>query len=116
MKTAKGLRVDLRNEYIRSAWNKGVKEYALELVEFLIDNELEITKENMLNGAKDWSEFSYGGSSLIYDGDIAARTCSPSEYKKCKEGERMPNANETWLDVQARALYQAQRMIIRLAK
>ena len=65
----------------------------------------------LLNGASDWSAYSYGGSSLIYNGDIAARLCCPSELKKTREGERRPNSREEWLDVQARALAQAARVV-----
>lgn len=101
---------------VKSAWKKGVEIYAQELQEFLEENNLTATKENLLNGAKSWSEYSYGGSSLIYDADIAERLCSPSELKKTKNGERNPNSQENWLDVQARALYQAARIVIRGAK
>lgn len=62
-----------------------------------------------LNGSRDWSEYSWGGSALVYDGDIAAALCTPSELKKTRNGERRPNSREEWLDVQARALYQAFR-------
>ena len=109
--------VEARTE--RSAWSKGVTAYALELVEGLeeaIDggyfdpSDLEAPKlleRALLNGAQDWNQYSWGGSSLIYDGDIAARLCCPSELKKTRNGERRPNSREEWLDVQARALFQA---------
>ena len=104
----------------RSAWDKGVQAYAEELLESLPDNvdygSRQSLKTDLLNGAKDWSQYSYGGSSLIYDYEIAERVCSPSELKKAREGERQPNANETWLDVQARALFQASNRICRLYK
>lgn len=95
----------------RSAWDKGVKDYALELLENLGDD-FEYTtskelKEALLNGAKNWSDYSWGGCSLIYDEDIAQRLCSPSELKKTNSGQRKPSANEEWLDTQARALHQA---------
>lgn len=100
-----------------SKWQAGVKDYTEELMEFLDENKLEATKENMLNGASDWSQYSYGGSSLIYDVDIAARLATPSEIKSRtrKDGSfnQMANANETWLDVQARALHQACSRILR---
>ena len=109
--------VEARTE--RSAWSKGVTAYALELVEDLeeaIDggyfdpSDLEapnLVERALLNGASDWSQYSWGGSSLIYDGDIAERLCCPSELKKTRNGERRPNSREEWLDVQARALFQA---------
>ena len=103
----------------RSTWSKGVTAYALELVEGLeeaIDggyfdvNDLKAPKlieRVLLNGASDWSQYSWGGSSLIYNGDIAERLCTPSELKKTRHGERRPNSREEWFDIQARALYQA---------
>lgn len=104
----------------RSAWNKGVTIYAIELVEVLEvadDAELikgeNISKAILLNGASDWSTYSWGGSSLIYDCDIAERLCTPSELKKTRDGERRPNSREEWLDVQARALFQACNRILR---
>ena len=109
----------------RSPRDMGVTEYALELVEQLgeqIDggyfDELDLTESKkvraaLLNGAADWSQYSWGGCSLIYDGDIAERLCCPSELKKTRNGERRPNSREEWLDVQARALYQAANRICR---
>lgn len=97
----------------RSAWDRGVNAYALEL----LDNLAELTPDDLadpekvrralLNGADTWQQYSYGGCALIYDGDIAERLCTPSELKRCKDGDRNPNSRETWLDVQRRALYQA---------
>lgn len=107
----------------RNAWNKGVTLYALELVEELEERaEYEgrnpepgkECREWMLNGAQDWNQYSWGGSSLIYDGDIAERLCTPSELKKTHNGKRRPNNREEWLDTQARALYQAANRVSRL--
>lgn len=113
--------LNARND--RSAWNKGVTLYAVELVEELRERaEYEgrnpeagkECREWMLNGASDWGGYSWGGSSLIYDGDIAERLCTPSELKKTRNGERRPNSREEWLDVQARALFQACNRAARL--
>lgn len=107
----------------RSAWEKGVNAYALELVEELRERAAyegrnpepgKECREWMLNGAQDWDEYSWGGSSLIYDGDIAERLCTPSELKKTRHGERRPNSREEWLDTQARALYQACNRVARV--
>lgn len=101
----------------RSAWKKGVKVYASEILDTL--EEYDHTpadraecKKMMLNGADDWRAYSWGGSSLCYDSDIAATFCTPSELKRTCNGERRPNASEEWLDVQARALYQASRLVL----
>lgn len=104
----------------RSAWGRGVNAYALELVEELRERVAyegrnpepgKECREWMLNGAQDWNQYSWGGSSLIYGGDIAERLCTPSELKKTRHGERRPNSREEWLDTQARALHQAARRV-----
>ena len=104
----------------RSAWSRAVHTYATELVESLesenadfdLSDEIRLTRA-MLNGADDWRQYSEGGCSLIYDSDIAERLCSPSELKRCRGGERQPNSRENWIDCQARALFQASRLINR---
>lgn len=108
----KQLKELLNNHKTRSAWSKGVKDFALDLLDDLEGRD--ITKENLLNGATNWSEYSYGGCGFIYDQDIAEALCSPSELKVKKGGELQPNSKETWLDVQARALGQACSLILRL--
>jgi hypothetical protein len=108
----------------RSAWDKGVTIYALELLEEYAEraayegrqaaNTAEF-KEWLKNGASDWDQYSWGGSSLIYNSDIAERLCCPSELKKTRNGERRPNSHEEWLDTQARALRQAAGRLTRAA-
>ena len=108
----------------RSAWDKGVTIYALELLEEYAEraayegrqaaNTAEF-KEWLKNGASDWDQYSWGGSSLIYNSDIAERLCCPSELKKTRNGERRPNIREEWLDTQARALRQAAVRLTRAA-
>ena len=97
-----------------SAWRRGVKTYALELVEAA---ESPLTTENLwesiLNGARDWHEYSEGGCALVYDVDIATRLCTPAVLKRKRGGELPPSSGETWLDVQTRALWQAERLIKR---
>lgn len=111
----------------RSAWDKGVTIYALELCESLeeclkyeeleeVPESVKILEKMLLNGADSWSQYSWGGCSLIYNGDIAERLCCPSEFKKCREGERRPNSREEWLDVQARALFQACNRIKKIVR
>mgnify|MGYP001549146868 CR=1 FL=1 len=110
-------RIDVSNMPERSAWARGVKAYAEDLLEFLRENGItEPTREAMLNGAADWNQWAWGGCGLIYDADIAERTCSPSELKRTRNGERRPNAREEWLDVEARAVSQAAAYILRAAK
>lgn len=105
---------------VSSAWERGVRDYALELLQKLIDDFEEeippLTEKLLLNGCNDWKEYSYSGNSLIYNRDIALRLCTPSEFKKTKEGKNRPNSKEEWLDTQARALYQASEIILNLEK
>lgn len=99
----------------RSAWSRGVTKFAVELLDTVrelgaIPEELTSATaivKILLNGAEDWYQYSYGGSWMVYDSDIAQVLCTPSELKKTRYGERNPNSRETWLDVQARALRQA---------
>ena len=102
----------------RSAWSKGVKEYAYMLLDniFSYSDYKSITNfkslhEKLLKSAPNWKRFSYGGYAFIPNAIIAKTLCSPSELKKCKNGMLRPNKTETWLDVQARALFQAEILI-----
>ena len=119
MKEIEQVRTELDKRLDRSAWNKGVTKYALEILDN-VDSAMRHGKElksliewkkALLNGEENWKEYSYGGSALIYDENIANRLCTPSELKRKRNGELNPNSCESWLDVQARALYQAQMRI-----
>ena len=120
MKTINQLREAIKNSPARGAWSKGVKLYALDLIEEMPgDQEFygsPADKKELLNGADNWQQYSEEGCSFIYDQDIAERLCNPTEFKRTREGERQPNARESWIDTQARALYQAASLIVRLAK
>ena len=112
----KELRERVMESPSKSAWKRGVKEYADELLDNVEDraesyerlprNEIELV-EWMLNGAMNWDDYSYGGCSLIYDSQIAQRLCTPSELKKKEGGRLAPNRREGWLDVQTKALIDA---------
>lgn len=110
------IRTELNARHDHSAWDKAVTLYALDLLEdvqwYANDVErLPIDGAELerwaLNGASCWEQYSNGGCSICYDADIAARVCAPSELKRTHGGMNNPNSRETWLDVQARALYQA---------
>ena len=105
---------------VRSAWNNGVKTYAIELLDDAASNRecdafvsLQELKEAILNGASDWMQYSEGGCSLIYNSDIAERLCNPTELKRTKNGMNNPNSRENWIQCQARALFQAWELIKR---
>lgn len=110
------IRTELNARHDRSAWDKAVTLYALDLLEDIqwCANDAERLPLDgaelerwALNGASCWEQYSNGGCSICYNADIAARVCTPSMYKRKHGGVYEPNSRETWLDVQARALYQA---------
>ena len=110
---------DLNNSNL-STWNQGVNLYAKELINDFKENnsnESALTLKPLLNGAKDWKQYSWDGNSLIYINDIAERLTPYSTLKKLKNEygtyDKL-NKNEEWLDVQARALFQASNKILNL--
>lgn len=98
----------------RSAWSRGVRQYAREMVEDL-DHDTVLTRDTarrvVLNGASDARAYSYDGCTLIYDSSIAERVCTPSEFRRKKGGALPPSRSESWLDVQTRAISQALGVI-----
>ena len=110
------IRAELNARHDRSAWNKAVTMYALDLLEDIQWSANDVERLPIdgaelerwaLNGASCWEQYSNDGCSLCYNADIAARVCTPSKLKRTDGGMNAPNSRETWLDVQARALYQA---------
>lgn len=109
--------IKLEKSKARSAWRRGVCDYALDFIDNLSwENAEEITRDVLLNGAENWFQYSWGVCSLIYDEDICERLCNNTEKKRTKNGKLRPNRDEKWLDVQARALSQACAMVLRLSK
>ena len=86
-------------KHARGTYQKGIYNYAFELVDNIADNyistaeELEhlekITnlKERALNGAKTWSQYSWGGCSLCYNYDILSRLFCKSIVKKYENAD-----------------------------
>ena len=70
----------------RSRWAQAVAQDAYDLIEqsekgcFMV---ITLEKE-LLNGASDWHQYSYGGCAYCYDCDIAKHYCTASELKKLK--------------------------------
>ena len=81
------------------------------------DRETEIESEDtLLKGDKDWKKaYGYGGF-YVNDEVIALTLCNNSELRMTRDGKRRPNRDETWLDVQARALFQASKLILSIMK
>ena len=100
----------------RSAWKKGVLYYAFFIMR-KFESETEIESETtLLNGAKDWKQASYSACFYVNDEVIALTLCNNSELRMTRDGKRRPNRDETWLDVQARALFQASKLILSIMK
>lgn len=100
----------LANIRNRSAWNKGVTKYAIEILEDIEADEITIAtlaKWNW-NGAGDALSYSENGRPLISGDDICERLCPPSIVRKHPS---RPNGKESWIDVQGRALDKAMYMI-----
>lgn len=109
----------------RSKWQRAVQEDASWLLEEIMNGYEDVAnniltikdvknfEKVLLMGAESWVDFSEGGGALIYNKDIAEHYCTPSELKKVHGGEKEPNKDESWLDVQARALWQATQLIKR---
>lgn len=93
----------------RSAWARGVKQTALDMLE-PIDDDM-ASAADALNGAETPEHWAYNGCGLVYDADIAELLCTPSELRRSNGGERPPNSYELWLDVYARAAWQAYNLI-----
>lgn len=104
-----------KSKNARSAWNRGVAKYALDIISELKERGInEVTPESplflkqCLNGAESWQQYSNGGCSLISDYDIVERLATDYEKQKYKEGRiERPNARESWIDCQGRALKHA---------
>lgn len=119
---------ELEGLRLRSAWDRGVNIYALELLEDLAEavgggwvelwqlQSRDQKMKAMLNGADDWNRYSWGGCSLIFNADIAERLCTPTELRRTKGGQNRPNSSEGWLDVQTRALTQAAGRVSKALK
>lgn len=98
------IRAELNARHDRSAWDKAVTLYALDLLDDVqegADNMERLPLDGAelerwaLNGASCWEQYSNGGCSLCYDADIAARVCTPSELKRKHGGAYEPNSRET---------------------
>lgn len=66
LKTIEQVRNEVRKKKTRSAWSKGVLYYAERLLEDFedfvsYDDEVKFTEETALNGACNWSQWSWGG-------------------------------------------------------
>ena len=107
---------NMKKRFARSAWDKGVYDYAFDILEPLGDELENVNADTLMNGSNTWTAYSYGGCALICDDDIAKRMCTPSEYKKYLNAGLNSKLSDSdyWLgNVQTRALFQAMAKIRR---
>lgn len=103
----------------RTYWDRGVTDFALDLLENYenICKECEndgnpvpaCNKKTLLNGADDWRVYCYGGCALVYNGDIAKVVFTPAQFAKWEQGRKV--TAEPLLDIQARALAAGWRVL-----
>lgn len=120
MKEMQKIRERLAATEPQTAWKKGVKKIAENLLdkyeEIVRDREGSdpvppLTEKTVLNGASSWEQYCYDGYATIYSAVIARTLCTPSELRRSDYGRKAPNLRETWMDVQVRAHVQAWALI-----
>lgn len=92
---------------------------SLDMPETVLPDNFGSRRALLLNGADNWREYSYGGCALVYNVDIAVRFFTPSEMRRyMADGHdaSMAFRGDSMLDLQARALRQAERVISRYAR
>lgn len=134
-------RLEAEQKKARSAWEKGVFSYAVEMVEN-VQNDSIMSREQYaekhdvgdflnhvggrgINMNAFWTvddrikvrhlsnDASWGGNFEMYNDDVVKRLCTPGEIKKYESGRMQygPNSKEQWIDVQSRAVNQAVNKI-----
>ena len=109
----KQLENEIEKEKANSAWDKGVKNYCFEIIDNIKNNynyhgedlksfDFKSLQKLALNGADTWSQYSWGGCSLVYNWDILKALFSPSIVKKYENSDTIRGLH--LLDYQARAL------------
>lgn len=117
------IRNELDNHFARSAWDRGVRDFAVDMLNSYLERRNlsiwdeqtrigRITEEDLLDGAKNWNQYSHDGNYLIYNQDICRALCNQRDQKRTQDGKLPPNDQEDWLDFQARALRQAAQMVV----
>lgn len=123
MNTVATIRQELEKLPTNTAWNEGVRNYAIDLFNTLVDNfdtEMKkcnpiyitnLTEEDLLDGATNWREYSWHGHTCanIYDRDIQ-KTLAPNDPTTGS----FNRVGKAWLDLQAEALEEAAKILLRI--
>jgi len=104
----------------RGTWSRAVRDDAYTLVEGMevdaLPSDPRALKSLLLNGARDWYQYSADGCALVYYVDIAGHYLTKAEYARWSKPRHEPSmgfGGETLIDMQARALAQAYRIVLR---
>lgn len=102
----------------RSAWSRGVRAYALDLLDSIEEMSnyemnnygeyLVISEEVALNSAGSWSNYAAGGCGLYNTSAILERLCTASELRRLNRSSR---SDIDAIEIEGRALFQAWRLI-----
>lgn len=104
----------------RSKWGRAVRDDAMDMLGNLSDGDMELPSDRhelrqlLLDGASDWTQYSYYGCALVYNVDIAEHYFTPSQlrrYMAPRHDASMAFNGESLLDMQARALRMAEHLI-----
>lgn len=100
--------IEKQTQNYTNQWNKGVLEYAKEMLEELDENGIidfskKFTNKELFNGASTPEQYSNSGNTLISNYDIANRLYPPSVAKNM--------INKNLLDIQTMAISQAKGWI-----
>lgn len=102
----------------RSAWSRGVRAYALDLIDSIEEMSnyemnnygeyLAISEEVALNGADCWSNYAAGGCGLVYTSAILERLCTASALRRLSRSGR---CDIDAIEIEGRALSQAWQLL-----
>lgn len=112
------LRASVESFRPRSAWSRGVRAYALDLIDNIEElsnyefnnygEYLAISEDVALNGAGCWSNYAAGGCGLVYTSAILKRLCTASELRRLNRSGR---SDIDAIEIEGRALFQAWQLI-----
>lgn len=101
----------------RTAWERGVLQYASDLFGAYVDSrgitDLDvrigkIEEADLLRGAESWQQY----KALIWDRDICLRLGTKYQIQKTERGQKQPSRGGTWKELQAKALGEAAQIVI----
>ena len=105
----------------RTAWERGVMQYASDLFGAYVDSRGitdlvvrigKISEADLLRGADSWRQYGEMGHAFIWDRDICLRLGTKYQIQKTERGQKQPSRGGTWKELQAKALGEAARIVI----